>query len=89
MQRAATRSPANQSDVQSLAPQVGRLLIVAGVVLVIAGLLVIYAKPLRFGELPGDITIAGRTWQISILLGTSLLLSLIITVALNLFLRRR
>jgi hypothetical protein len=75
--------------VQSLAPQVGRLLIVAGAVLVIAGLLFLYAKPLRLGELPGDITIAGRTWQISILLGTSLLLSLILTIALNLFLRRR
>ena len=56
---------------------------------VIAGLHFLYAKPLRIGELPGDVTIGGRAWQISILLGTSLLLSLILTIALNLFLRRR
>ena len=65
------------------------MLIVAGVVLVIAGLFVIYAKQLRIGSLPGDITLAGRGWQISILLGTSLLLSLVLTIVLNLFLRRR
>jgi Protein of unknown function (DUF2905) len=76
-------------SVQSYAPQLGRLLIGAGIVLVIAGLFFLYAKPLRLGELPGDITLAGRTWQISILLGTSLLLSLVFTIVLNLFLRRR
>ncbi|HEY6358469.1 MAG TPA: DUF2905 family protein [Vicinamibacterales bacterium] len=70
-------------------PQVGRLLIAAGIVLVVAGILFLYAKPLRLGALPGDITVAGRTWQVSILLGTSLLLSLVLTLVLNLLLRRR
>jgi len=72
-----------------VAPQVGRLLIAAGVVLVAAGLLFLYAKPFRLGSLPGDITLSGRTWQVSILLGTSLLLSLVLTIVLNLVLRRR
>ena len=72
-----------------VAPQIGRLLIAAGIVLVAAGILFLYAKPLRLGSLPGDITFGGRTWQVSILLGTSLLLSLVFTIAMNLFLRRR
>jgi hypothetical protein len=75
--------------VQSTAPQIGRLLIAAGIVLVAAGILFIYAKPLRLGSLPGDIMLGGRTWQVSILLGTSLLLSLVFTIAMNLLLRRR
>lgn len=74
---------------QSLAPQVGRLLIGAGIVLVIAGLFFLYAKPLRLGQLPGDVTLGGRAWQVTILLGSSLLLSLVFTIVLNLLLRRR
>jgi hypothetical protein len=65
------------------------LLIAAGIVLVAAGILFVYARPLRLGSLPGDITLGGRTWQVSILLGTSLLLSLVFTIAMNLLLRRR
>ena len=72
-----------------VAPQVGRLLIAAGIMLVAAGILFLYAKPLRLGSLPGDITLGGRAWQVSILLGTSLLLSLVFTIVLNLLLRRR
>lgn len=74
---------------QSLAPQIGRLLIGAGILLVIAGLFFLYAKPLRLGQLPGDVTLGDRTWQVTILLGTSLLLSLVFTIVLNLLLRRR
>jgi hypothetical protein len=72
-----------------VAPQVGRLLIAAGIMLVAAGILFLYAKPLRLGSLPGDITLGGRAWQVGILLGTSLLLSLVFTIVLNLLLRRR
>ena len=69
--------------------QLGRILVAIGVVLVIVGALLVFGKPLRLGHLPGDITLAGRTWQLSILIGTSLLLSVALTLALNLFLRRR
>jgi len=67
----------------------GRILIAVGVVLVIAGAFLVFGKPLRLGSLPGDITISGRQWQAKILLGTSILLSAILTIALSLFLRRR
>ncbi len=70
-------------------PQLGRLLIAVGVVLVIAGLVFVFGRPLRLGSLPGDLSFSGRNWQIAIPLGTSLLLSVVLTIVLNLFLRRR
>jgi Protein of unknown function (DUF2905) len=66
----------------------GRLLIVAGVVLIIVGMLVSFARVLRFGALPGDFHWSGKGWQIWLPLGTSLLLSLLLTLLLNLFFRR-
>lgn len=69
--------------------QLGRILIAIGVVLVILGALFLLGKPLRIGSLPGDITLSGRTWQASILIGTSLVLSIVLTIVLNLLFRRR
>jgi hypothetical protein len=74
---------------QEMMPQIGRLLVGAGVALVIIGLLFMYAKTLHLGQLPDDITVAGKGWQATILLGTSLLLSVLFTIALNLLFRRR
>jgi low affinity Fe/Cu permease len=67
----------------------GRLLIIAGVVLVVLGVLVSFARVLRLGALPGDFQWSGRGWQIWVPLGTSILLSLLLTLLLNLFFRRR
>jgi hypothetical protein len=68
--------------------QIGRLLIGAGIILVVAGVLFILARPLHLGALPGDITVSGRGWQATLLIGTSLVLSVILTLVLNLLLRR-
>jgi Protein of unknown function (DUF2905) len=68
---------------------IGRLLIAAGIALVVVGLIVSFGRTLKLGALPGDIHFGGRGWQVWIPLGTSLLLSLLLTLALNLFLRRR
>jgi hypothetical protein len=74
---------------QDASGQLGRALIGIGSALIVAGVLFIYAKQLRLGSLPGDITLSGRSWQVSLWLGTSLLLSIVFTLALNLLLRRR
>jgi hypothetical protein len=74
------------SDVGS---NLGRVLIAAGVVLVAVGVLFLIAKPLRLGALPGDFTISGRGWRIAIPLATSLLLSAVLTIIVNLVARRR
>jgi hypothetical protein len=68
--------------------QIGRLLIGAGIVLVVAGVLFIVARPLHLGALPGDVTVSGRGWQVTALIGTSLVLSVILTLVLNVLLRR-
>ena len=70
-------------------PQLGRLLIALGIALVIIGLAITFARPLRLGWLPGDFTCSGRNWQVSIPLGTSIVLSIILTILLNLWLARR
>ena len=67
----------------------GRLLIVAGLALVIVGVIVTYARTLRLGSLPGDIHLSGRGWQVWIPFGTMIVLSLILTLVLNLIARRR
>jgi DUF2905 family protein len=68
---------------------VGRLLIIAGLLLVVVGVIVSFARALRLGSLPGDLHFGGRGWQVWLPLGTSLLLSIILTLVLNLFFRRR
>ena len=67
----------------------GRILIVTGVALVILGLITVFVRSLRLGALPGDINLTGRGWHISFPLATSLLISLVLTILLNLILRRR
>ncbi|HLN47522.1 MAG TPA: DUF2905 family protein [Magnetospirillaceae bacterium] len=70
-------------------PQIGRFLIGAGLALIAVGALVLYVRQLHLGSLPGDVTIGGKGWQATLLLGTSLLLSIVFTIVLNLLLRRR
>jgi hypothetical protein len=76
-------------SVQPSPDNLGRLLIVAGVVMVIAGVLLSFARALRLGSLPGDTHLSGRGWQLWLPIGTSILLSLLLTVVLNLLFRRR
>lgn len=67
----------------------GRVLIVIGVVFVIVGLLASSWRALRLGSLPGDFHWSGKGWQIWFPLGTSIVLSLVLTLLFNLFFRRR
>ena len=69
--------------------QLGRLLITTGIVLVVLGVLVSLARTLRLGAFPGDFHLSGRGWQLWVPLGTSIVLSLLLTLILNLFFRRR
>jgi hypothetical protein len=67
----------------------GRLLIVGGVILAAVGVAVVLAPNIPFlGRLPGDIRIDNENVQVFIPLGTMLVVSLILTVVLNLLNRR-
>ncbi len=58
-----------------------RLLIALGAVLLILGLLWALFPQIRLGRLPGDLAFGGERWRIAVPLGTSLLLSLLLTLA--------
>ncbi len=71
-------------------PHIGKLLIIVGVVFVILGLVMIFAGRIPFvGKLPGDIYIKRGNFSIYFPVVTMLVLSIILTIILNLIGRGR
>jgi Protein of unknown function (DUF2905) len=68
---------------------VGRIIVVAGVVLVLIGGALWLAGRLGLGRLPGDVVIRRGSFTFVFPLATSLLLSLVATIVLNLWFRSR
>ena len=69
--------------------ELGRVLIVAGVIAVLAGVVLMLAPRIPFlGRLPGDIVVQRGPLTLYAPLMTSLVLSAVVTVLLNLFWRR-
>lgn len=62
----------------------GRSLLVFGVVLALVGILLEFAPALRLRRLPGDVSFGGTSWRVYVPLGTSLLLSVVLTLVLSL-----
>jgi len=71
-----------------MSPELGRFLVVVGILLVIVGGLAILGIRLPFGRLPGDIAITGEHGGLFIPLGTMIVISLVLSLLVNLFLRR-
>ena len=71
-----------------MSPELGRFLVVIGILLVVVGGLAMAGIRLPFGRLPGDIAITGDRGGLYIPLGTMLLVSVVLTLLFNLFLRR-
>ena len=68
---------------------VGRLLIIGGVAMALVGVVLVVAPNIPFlGRLPGDIRIEGENAVVFIPLGTMLLVSIVLTIVLNLISRR-
>jgi hypothetical protein len=66
----------------------GRILLVAAVVIAVVGIILILAGRGLIPRLPGDISIQRKNFRFYLPLGTSILVSVILTLLLNLFLRR-
>ena len=62
-----------------MSPEIGRLVLVIGVVLVLIGGLAVLGIRLPFGRLPGDIAISGGRGGVYIPLGSMLVISLVLT----------
>jgi hypothetical protein len=69
----------------------GRMLLGVGALLAVVGILLIVAERfpgLRIGRLPGDIAVERERWRFYFPLGTSILLSVVLTLLFWLFGRR-
>ena len=71
-----------------MSPELGRILLVIGVLLVIVGGLAVLGVRLPFGRLPGDIAIEGERGGFYFPVVTMIVVSIVLTVVLNIFLRR-
>ena len=71
-----------------MSPEIGRLILVVGIVLVVVGGLAAMGVRLPFGRLPGDIAIEGERGGIYIPIATMIILSVVLTLLANLFFRR-
>ncbi|MBA7481620.1 hypothetical protein ES707_17094 [subsurface metagenome] len=65
------------------------MLILAGVVFVITGLVLMYADKIPLlGKLPGDINISGKGWGFHFPIVTCIIISVILTIIINIIFRR-
>jgi len=68
---------------------IGKALIIAGLVIFVAGVLVLYGPKIPFlGKLPGDIRIQGQNGGFYFPVVTCIVISVIATIVLNLFFRK-
>ena len=67
----------------------GRMVLLLGLLIVGVGVLMLLAGRVPFlGRLPGDIAVQRGNWSFYFPLATSILISLLLTVVLNVFARR-
>lgn len=71
-----------------MSPEIGKILLVVGLLVAGLGLLAVLGVRLPLGNLPGDIRIEGERGSIFIPLATMIVISIVLTVVLNLLLRR-
>ena len=69
-------------------PDVGRIVLVIGILLVVVGGLAMLGVRLPFGRLPGDIAIEGERGGFYFPIVSMIIVSLILTIVFNLLLRR-
>ncbi len=70
--------------------QLGKILIITGALIFILGVIMLFSDRLPFlGKLPGDISFKSGSMKIYIPLTSSIIISTILTVLLNLFGRGR
>jgi hypothetical protein len=68
----------------------GRMLLIVGAVILVVGALLAFGPRIPWlGRLPGDFSFGGDGWKVYVPLGTSLLISAILTLAFWIFFRQR
>jgi hypothetical protein len=69
--------------------QLGRALIVLGLLLAVVGVAMVLGSKLTLGRLPGDIVIERKAFRFQFPIVTSIVVSVVLSLLLNLLLRRR
>jgi hypothetical protein len=69
--------------------EIGRTLVFIGLTIVLVGVALMFLPKLGLGRLPGDISIQCGNLSFDFPLATSILLSILLTVVLNLLFRRK
>ena len=72
----------------AMSPEIGKILLIIGVLLVVVGGLAALGVRIPFGRLPGDIAIEGERGGFYFPIVSMIVVSVILTIAFNLFLRR-
>jgi len=71
-------------------PEIGRLLVIMGILIAVVGVAFMIGGRIPFlGRLPGDISLSRGNTHVYFPLATSIVLSLLLTLLLNLFFRGR
>lgn len=66
----------------------GKALLVLAAVIAVVGLVLLFGSRIGLGRLPGDLRFGRGNTRVYVPLATSLLISIVLTILLNLFLRR-
>ncbi|WP_026836306.1 DUF2905 family protein [Limisalsivibrio acetivorans] len=66
----------------------GRLLIIFGAVIALVGFVFIFGSKFGLGRLPGDISIEKENFSFHFPVVTSIIISIVVTVILNIFFRK-
>jgi Protein of unknown function (DUF2905) len=66
----------------------GKILLFAGIAIAIAGLVLLLLARLGVSSLPGDVVVRRGNFVLYAPIGLMIFLSIVLTIALNLFLRR-
>jgi uncharacterized protein HemY len=70
-------------------PEFGKVFIIFGIVLIIVGIFFVFGAKIPFlGKLPGDIFIKKGNFTFYSPIATSIIISIILTIIINLFLRK-
>lgn len=70
-------------------PDIGKLLLILGLVIAAVGGGIILARRLGFGHLPGDVAVSGNGFSLFVPIATCIVVSVVLTVVLNILLRLR
>ena len=68
---------------------VGKWLVIAGVVVAVAGGVLLVAQRLGFGQLPGDVSLKSGGFTLFFPIVTCIVISVVVTIVINVILRLR